>query len=235
MNIQPIEKLNLQPQGLLDLHHVFHTIQGEGPFTGRPSVFVRLAGCNLQCPSCDTDYTSQRTTVKPDYIVDRIRELPGPRKGRNLIVLSGGEPFRQNVTPLVYQLLEQGYRVQVETNGSFYLEGFPYLHGMVSIVCSPKTGSINPKLMPYIDAWKYVLHADHVDPGDGLPVIALGHTAKPKVARPPCHVEVDKIYIHPLDAGDLAENTRHLDAAIRSSQTYGYTLGVQLHKFLNLE
>jgi len=50
MNQQPIEKQFLHPKGDLEVHSIFLTIQGEGPFTGQRAVFVRLAGCNLQCP-----------------------------------------------------------------------------------------------------------------------------------------------------------------------------------------
>src|SRR3954467_9071958 len=42
----------------LSIHSIFYTLQGEGPYSGCPAVFMRLAGCNLQCPGCDTDYTS---------------------------------------------------------------------------------------------------------------------------------------------------------------------------------
>jgi len=48
---------------ILDFHSMFFTIQGEGPFAGHRSIFVRLAGCNLQCPGCDTEYTQGRSVV----------------------------------------------------------------------------------------------------------------------------------------------------------------------------
>ena len=55
INKQPIEKREPSYEGTLQVHSIFKTIQGEGPFCGTPCVFVRLAGCNLQCPACDTD------------------------------------------------------------------------------------------------------------------------------------------------------------------------------------
>ena len=70
MNLQPIEKRTKSADGLLSLHSIFHTIQGEGPFCGTPSVFVRLAGCNLQCPACDTDYTQGRRAASAQEILD---------------------------------------------------------------------------------------------------------------------------------------------------------------------
>ena len=51
-NTQEPEKIDRDRH--LDVHSIFHTIQGEGPYCGHPAVFIRLAGCNLQCPGCDT-------------------------------------------------------------------------------------------------------------------------------------------------------------------------------------
>ena len=51
INIQPIEKRELSTDGSVQVHSIFYTLQGEGPFAGQPAVFVRLAGFNLQCPA----------------------------------------------------------------------------------------------------------------------------------------------------------------------------------------
>ena len=91
INIQPIEKYVQAENKMLDVHSIFYTIQGEGPFTGCPAVFVRLAGCNLKCPGCDTDYTSNRTPMTAEQILNKILELASPA---TLVVITGGEPFR---------------------------------------------------------------------------------------------------------------------------------------------
>ena len=59
-NTQPAEKQVKSSGLILAINSIFYTIQGEGPFAGSPAVFVRLAGCNLQCPMCDTEYTSRQ-------------------------------------------------------------------------------------------------------------------------------------------------------------------------------
>lgn len=229
INNQPISKSFKNRSGLLELHHCFLTIQGEGPFAGTPAVFVRLFGCNLQCPFCDTDYTSECLKVTPEYVATQVLELmPNP----GLVVISGGEPFRQNLTPVVDLLEELGYHVQIETNGTL-----PHSEGLsdeATIVCSPKTGNINKVLAPRINALKYVVHADYVDPQDGLPILALGHSAKPTTAKPPTDFD-GIVFVQPIDVNNPIENARHLDAAIRSCMAYGYRLCVQIHKIINME
>ena len=84
MNTQPVEKTWHDPLGVLKVHSIFNTIQGEGPLAGKPAVFVRLAGCNLQCVQCDTDYTSKEEKLSPPAIVERIKSL----RGYGLAVLS---------------------------------------------------------------------------------------------------------------------------------------------------
>lgn len=239
-NLQVIQKQDLDPEGLISLHHVFSTIQGEGPFVGHPAIFVRLAGCNLQCPMCDTDYTSMgiRRTLqhlhRPLQIVHMISELvPAPY----LIVISGGEPFRQNIYLLVYQLIESGYQVQIETNGTLFVDLWKdddFVREDLTIVCSPKTGRLNTDLVSHIDCFKYIVDADNIDPEDGLPTIALGHPAYPRLARPPGGFE-GQIYVQPMDTGGEEENNRHIDAAVHSAMKYGYILSLQTHKILGLE
>lgn len=231
LNTQSISKSEHIDTGLLQLHHLFLTIQGEGPFAGTPAVFVRLFGCNLQCPLCDTDYTSSLVNVAPQFLVDEAKIFFQNKPG--LIVFSGGEPFRQNITPAVKALLAAGFKVQIETNGT--LPPPPDLPvEEITIVCSPKTGSINKKLAPAISALKYVVHADQVDPADGLPLKALDHRAAPCTAKPPAEFTGD-IFIQPIDVENELENKRHLDAAIRSSLRYGYRLCIQIHKVVNME
>lgn len=234
INKQPITKALIDPEGLLEVHHLFSTIQGEGPFAGVPAIFIRLFGCNLQCPACDTDYTSIYRLMMPRDIVKAVEECKVG--GETLIVFSGGEPFRQNITPAAAALIEAGYRVQVETNGTLPPPpGFDalVLTGKAMVVCSPKTGSVNALTQVLVEAYKYVVDAFKVC-GDGLPESALNHPAKPVLFRPP-KTYSGRIYVQPLDAADEVENQTHLEAAIRSSRQHGFTLCLQTHKLINLE
>lgn len=236
MNLQQIEKAVFRTDGWLDIHHIFKTIQGEGPFAGTPAIFIRLAGCNLQCPLCDTDYTSHRTLLDPLQVAVQVNDIAGAIK---LVVITGGEPLRQNIVPVVERLIEHRFNVQVETNGTLWIPELPVQHENFSIVCSPKTPRLNLDLVEHLIAFKYILHADYIDPEDGLPTISLGLNNPTKVARPPEEIygyDFDGlVYVQPVDVGDPKENKRHLDAAIKSCMKYNYTLCLQTQKIIGLE
>src|SRR5512143_3571249 len=97
----------------------FASVQGEGLRQGEPTLFVRLAGCNLRCGFCDTKRAwrgGRERTVEAilDEIVRLQRDYP-----TTWVCLTGGEPLAQNVRPLVLRLHGAGFRVQIETNGTF--------------------------------------------------------------------------------------------------------------------
>lgn len=226
-NAQPSETPVRDPSGALDVVGVFHTIQGEGPYTGAPAVFVRLAGCNLKCPACDTRYTDGRQLISPAQLIDRIESVRG--KATVLIVLTGGEPFRQDISPLTELLLIRGLQVQVETNGTLFIEYFPYRS--VSVVCSPKTPKIHPRVMPFVRALKYVLHAGHVDDRDGLPSLSLGMACPP---QRPWEGFSGEVFLQPEDSPDPIQLDRNTRACVESCLKFGYRLSVQTHKLLGV-
>ncbi len=231
INIQPIEKRVEGDGNTLDVHSIFFTIQGEGPYTGYPAVFIRLAGCNLQCPGCDTEYTTGRETLTVQQIVARIeRTYSHTRNLRPLIVITGGEPFRQNLAVLC-RMLTRWYRVQIETNGTLGIDN-PDAFQNVDIVCSPKAGKVHYSIVAHADWYKYVLHHESVCPNDGLPILALDHSASPKVFRPPLGATV---YLQPMDCKDPVVNKLNQEAVLRSCLQYGYILQLQVHKLLEVE
>lgn len=235
-NEQPIEKAEPSDVAVagLDVHSIFPTLQGEGPFVGHQAVFVRLAGCNLQCPLCDTEYTLGRSRFSIPGIYDAILDHVTSPEFRPLIVITGGEPFRQaNLGALCKFLLDKGYRVQIETNGTLY-QPMPWHHKDLTIVCSPKAGKVNSALSDRIAYYKYVVTAGDVAM-DGLPNKALEHSAGPRgVARPPAGFDRSRIYVQPVDTRDEAENKASLDAAMASCRQHGYSLCLQTHKLLEL-
>lgn len=234
MNNQPQES-PVQGDGLkLDLHSIFLTLQGEGPFSGQRAVFVRLAGCNLKCNGCDTEYTQGRRMVS---VIDIVREVVTHRVRDGLIVvITGGEPLRQPIGKLVQALVKAGCVPQVESNGMFglgkdYILESMLVHRKAFLVVSPKTPRVHLVCAELAMCYKYVVSADSMDPHDGLPVHALGYEVGVRVARPPAGKVV---YLSPCDAKDEATNRANMAAVARSCLTHGYIAGVQLHKHLEL-
>jgi 7-carboxy-7-deazaguanine synthase len=100
----------------VSVREVFASLQGESTYAGLPCVFIRTAGCNLRCSYCDTTYAYEggRTTE----IAELVEEVAS--YGIGLVEVTGGEPLHQdNVPLLVERLLDRGYTVLVETNGSY--------------------------------------------------------------------------------------------------------------------
>jgi 7-carboxy-7-deazaguanine synthase len=234
-NTQSISKPDQNPDGNLRVIDVWPTIQGEGPFVGMPAAFVRLAGCNLQCPQCDTDYTVGPRGKSIQY---DVTTLLGVIRGNardvktKLIVFTGGEPFRQNIEPLCQRLCQEDYFVQIESNGTLSLSQMPWYSGNLFLVCSPKAPMINGHLRGHIKALKYVLSADAVDPNDGLPTSVLGNNLSP--ARPWAGFPREQVYVSPADVGCPLINKANRDAAVKSCLTYGYRLSIQIHKLCGL-
>jgi len=127
----------------LKVAEIFATIQGEGPNTGIPVIFVRLQQCNLVCTWCDTPYTwnwegtdfthttkdyeqvkydprKEVIIMAPDEILDKVQELAG--RGITRVILTGGEPLVQQKSDAFLQMLHalhsNGFRIEVETNGT---------------------------------------------------------------------------------------------------------------------
>ena len=104
---------------MLQLAEIFYSVQGEGTWTGTPAVFVRLAGCNLSCAFCDTDYALKFFASVED-VVARVRAEGGDCP---TVILTGGEPLAQAETPaLIAALRADGRRVHIESNGTMPTE-----------------------------------------------------------------------------------------------------------------
>lgn len=224
------------------VHSMFLTIQGEGPLSGEGAVFVRLAGCNIQCPFCDTEYSDIRGGGEATalQIVSEIGRLIGVT-ATTLVVITGGEPFRQDLTELVAKCWEAGYRVQIETNGTMApSDEFKTLVNNavalrpLGIVVSPKAHYVDPWIEAHAIAFKYVLSWDSLAPEDGLPISALGRAGK-QVARPHPGFALP-IYIQPADMGDDTTVTQLNKAAVvNSAIRYGYRAQLQIHKNFGVE
>ncbi len=172
--------------------------------------------------------------MMPAEIADACESAAGDSLCR-LVVITGGEPFRQDLTGIVNELHCRGWKVQIETNGTLAPHGnepFPFHN--VTIVCSPKTPRINGKLEPHIAAYKYVIQDGFVDTADGLPTVTLGKF-RPARKHEQNSNTFAEIFVQPLDEQDPVKNANNTRAALESCMKYGYRLCLQTHKMLNLE
>ncbi len=103
----------------LRVNEIFHSIQGESTWAGRPCVFVRLTGCHLRCTYCDTEHAfKEGSWMTVEQVLDRVAALGGPFPG-GLVEITGGEPLLQGpVHDLIRELCDRGRTVLVETSGA---------------------------------------------------------------------------------------------------------------------
>ncbi len=117
------------------LIEIYKSVQGESSFAGRPCIFVRLAGCNLRCAWCDSEYTFKGGyKLSEDEVVAEIEKLAPVR----LIEFTGGEPMLQEreLVPLMTRLLVSGYDLMIETSGERPLANVPVeVHKIVDVKC----------------------------------------------------------------------------------------------------
>ena len=124
----------------MHLIELYKSVQGESSFAGLPCIFVRLAGCNLRCAWCDSEYTfSGGKPFTEDELVAQIAALAPCR----LVEFTGGEPMLQarELIPLMKRLLAAQYTLMIETSGERPLaEVPPAVHKIVDVKC-PGAGS----------------------------------------------------------------------------------------------
>ncbi len=223
---QPVESEELE------LVEMFHSIQGEGPWMGRPAIFIRLAGCNLACPQCDTDYTTNRQFFTIPKIIEAIKTIKNITKnhGKTLVVITGGEPFRQPVglAKLVNALDLQLFDIQIETNGTLYADDFPW--PFVTVVCSPKIG-VHSKLRPRVAAFKYLIDSTVPGISNGIPYFVLDN----KSPVYPVEHGSTPVYLQPVDVKDAVLNKANQEATLKLCLKHGHTFSPQLHKMVGKE
>ena len=105
----------------MKVNEIFFSLQGEGKEVGKPTVFIRLTGCNLRCRWCDTEYAFyEGKEMSIEEVIANV-EVYGIKRA----CLTGGEPMlqREEVSALIGALLQKEYEISIETNGSLPIEG----------------------------------------------------------------------------------------------------------------
>ncbi len=196
----------------LEVAEIFSSLQGEGPLMGQPAAFLRLAGCVPPfCPWCDTPHALGRGRVMSLAAVERELGGHAPR----LVVITGGEPFRQWATglaELTRRLARMGRALQYETSAK---AGIPEDHGGI-VVCSPKPAReprLAAGLVDRVDAFKFVVE------NDLEPVLRFVATH---------HIDPTRVWLMPLGA-TRDEQLRRMADVWEACARHGFNLSPRLH------
>ena len=210
------------------VHEIFHSLKGEGKWTGTPMRFIRLHGCNLKCDFCDTDF-SQDKPMTAQAIMDELLKLPWTPR----IVITGGEPCMQPIEYLCQVLQGSELFIHLETNGMFEP---PQTCDWVAL--SPKNLKLNTMALKMADEIKFVFD-------ENTPQFINEFTNKYHRFS---MIDLDcQYYVMPkalgvsnndLDVdvrGPSGLNQKNITAAINyCKENSGFSLCMQLHKVLNI-
>ncbi len=209
---------------VLFVKNTFKTLQGEGPHVGVSSVFIRLGGCNLACSFCDTEF-EEYEEMPLENLLQEVSDLSLNDSGvrsASLVVITGGEPLRQPIGPLCERLIELGYEVQIETNGTLYRE----LPKEVDVICSPKVSankylSVHRDLLPRVSAFKFLISGAIKE-----------YSAVPELGQTKHNIPV---YVQAMDQQDEQINAKNQKMAVDLAINNNYRLSYQVHKKLGIE
>lgn len=190
------------------VNEIFYSLQGEGRWMGRPAVFVRMSGCNLKCPFCDTDFRGYRE-MSADDILSKCLEEGGECR---FIVLTGGEPSLQVDEQLIATLHQAGYYLSMETNGTHAVP-----EGIDWVTCSPKVDFTEggELVVRKVDELKLIFDGEHLISDHGIA----------------CTFR----YLQPCDVGNDSRNYLILNECIKYIKAHPeWQLSVQMHKIVGI-
>ena len=187
------------------VNEIFLSLQGEGFWTGTPMVFLRLSGCNLSCPFCDTDFSAFTEMTADDIVAEVLRAAGECRR----VCITGGEPLLQLDQELISALHAAGFTLHLETNGTLAAPD-----GIDWITVSPKAGLA----LTRANELKLVFQK----PDEGFIESFAGF---------PC----DHLSLQPCDTGDPQKNAVILKQCIDYIKSHPWwRLSLQTHKLLGI-
>jgi organic radical activating enzyme len=199
---------------MMRVNEIFYSLQGEGFNTGTPAIFVRLSGCNLDCPFCDTDHISGKEMTEGEIIEEVSRYKA------QLVVVTGGEPALQLTESLVEMLHLLGKTVAVETNGTVELP-----RNVDWITLSPKDaflGDMAKPIIKYADELKLIFTEDMCK--DARPCVSTYE-----------NININHRFLQPCDTGDTSRNAEIIQKTIDYCKEHPeWRLSLQTHKILNI-
>lgn len=195
------------------INEIFYSLQGEGHYTGTPSVFVRFSGCNLSCPFCDTAHL-EGVVMTSEEIAAEVDRYPASH-----VVLTGGEPLLSADERLLVCLKRPGRTIAVETNGTCRLP-----EGIDWVTLSPKAGicgeSVNAEVI--------------IERADEIKVVDVGQDLE-QYFRLPVWSDKIEMYLQPCYVADEAvcrANRRQTVGRVLADPRW--KLSLQTHRLLGI-
>lgn len=200
----------------MKVNEIFVSLQGEGHYTGTAAVFLRLSGCNLACPFCDTQHRSHVEMTEEEIVQQVSRYTP-----RHLVI-TGGEPSLQLTESLVARLHAAGFYLQVETNGTR-----PLPQGIDWITCSPKVSEGGRVILREVSEVKMLFQVTGRDPEALQRMYRSLDEAQ--------HIRATEYRLQPLDTGNEEDNRAITQQTIHYIIEHPtWKLSLQTHKILNV-
>lgn len=177
----------------LPVSEIFQSIQGEGKYAGTPALFIRLSGCNLDCPWCDSKYHRTFTLMSLSAIVDAILNA-----GKKDIIWTGGEPTLYIGGIIQIIDVTRGFRHHIETNGT---NPYPYIFFYHNVISPKGKGFFYPKDKKEIKVVTdgLEMNRDLWEDADSLMPISTGDPEKDKATEQRVWdlcVKMNKRYCH---------------------------------------
>jgi 7-carboxy-7-deazaguanine synthase len=218
------------------INELFETIQGEGAFTGQPSIFIRLQGCPVACSWCDTKHTwainledevtsnamltkeAESQTWSALTVKDILAMITAEGYQAKHIVITGGEPAMVDLLPLCQALETNGFSCQLETSGTFEIQVTDKCWVTVSPKVNMKGGYkiLNSAMLRANEIKHPVATEQHID---DLKALLAEH-----------NIVNTQVYLQPI-----SQKERATALAIKSCIENNWRLSVQVHKYLGIE
>ena len=205
----------------------FVSINGEGRRAGQLAIFIRFAGCNLNCSYCDTLWANEKDVSYELMTLEDIYEYIKSQEIKN-ITLTGGEPLLQKGIVELLKLLSKDKElyIEIETNGSVLLDKFLGIENPPSFTMDYKLPSSNMENRMILDNFKYLTNKDTVKFVSG----SIEDLKKAKeIIDKYSLIDRTNVYISPV-FGKI-----HLDNIVefmKYNKMNGVNLQVQLHKII---
>ncbi|MBQ1874390.1 MAG: radical SAM protein [Paludibacteraceae bacterium] len=210
------------------VNEIFYTLQGEGAHMGIPAVFIRLSGCNLRCPWCDTDFAEAMPMTAEEIVGEALALYDIPNERRRMVVLTGGEPSLQVDSALVDALHAAGFYICIETNGTH-----PLPEGIDWITCSPKVECLDTRKSHAGLALRQVNEVKVVYTGEYNPEVWREHLEAEHWMLQPLRYTGEWL----LNNCDAFEDDRNdnMDDTVRYILSHPFwRLSIQIHKIVGL-